>query len=88
MSLQRYLSTNREAEADQSSLENDRTPASTHASNVTTAPYNLSGRDSVKQPESSLTNTIGIAEKSKVAITNYSKHLSVSLPNSQLCEFC
>ena len=56
-------------------MENDRTP---YTSNVTTAPYNLSGSDSLRQ-ESSLTNTIGIAKKSKVASANYSKGLSGSL---------
>ena len=71
MSLLRYLLKNRKAKTDQSSMEND-----------TTAPYNLTGRDSLGQEsESSLTNTIH-AKKSKVANADYSKHLSGSLPNS------
>ena len=65
MSLPRFPSINRKAENDGPS------------SNVTAAPsHSLSGRDSVGQPdknESSLTDTISIAEKSKVATTNYSK---------------
>ena len=64
-------------------MENNRTP---YNSNVNmTAPYNLSGRDSVRQ-ESSL-NTIGNAEKTKVASPNYSKRLLGSLPNSHLCGY-
>ena len=60
---------------------------STYTSNVTTAPsHTLAGRDStMTQPGSSLTDTLGIAEKSEVATTNYSKRLSVSPPNSHLC---
>ena len=61
-------------------MENDRTPP--YNSNVTTAPsHSLSGRDSVGEPdenESSLTDTMGIAKKSKVETTDYSKHLSGS----------
>ena len=88
MSLQRFPPTNRKAEVDQSSLGNDGTPTNTYASNDTTAPYNLPGRDSVRQPGSSLTNTLGVAEKYKVANPNYSKRLSGSPRNSHLCEFC
>jgi hypothetical protein len=95
MSWLRFLTKNRKAEADhRSSLEIDRPPSTvvTYTSNVTTAPSDsLSGRDSVGQPdetESSLTDTIGIAEKSEVAASNYSKRLSGSIPNSHLCEFC
>ena len=53
---------------------------STYTSNVTTvASHTLAGRDStMRQPGSSLTDTFGVAEKSKVATTNYSKRLSVS----------
>ena len=55
-------------------------------SNVTTAPsHSLSGRDSVGQPDenkSSLTDTFGIAEKSKVTTTNYSKRPYSCPPNS------
>ena len=69
MFLRRFFQTNRDAEADRSSLENDRTP--TYTSNVTTAPTHtdgvdrlsdrtrawnvsdLSGCDSVTLPESS-----------------------------------
>jgi hypothetical protein len=64
-------------EAYRSSLETDRTP--TYTSNVTTAPpHSLPGRDSVRQPnetESSLTETLGVAETSEVATpsANYSK---------------
>ena len=76
MSLLRYLLKNRKAKTDQSSMEND-----------TTAPYNLSGRDSLGQEsESSFTNTIR-AKKSNVANADYSKRLSGSLPNSHLCGF-
>ena len=64
MFLRRYLSTNPIAEA----------------SNVTTAPYTLSDRDSMRQPGSSLTDTLSVAEKSKVVTTNYGKRLSGSLP--------
>ena len=73
--------TNRDAETDRSSLGNDRTPT---YSNVTRAPsHTLAGRDSETPPdrtESSLTDTIGVTEKSKVATTNYSKRPSVSPP--------
>ena len=74
MSLRRYLSTDRKAEADQSSMENDRTPP--YNSNVKAAPI---GRDSLRQPGSSLsTDTRDVAEKYKVALANpnYSKCLS------------
>jgi hypothetical protein len=82
MSLQRFLPTDHKAEANRSSLENDRT--STCTSNVTTAPaHTLSGRDSVRQPnetESSLklTDTLGVAETSKIETSspNYSKRPS------------
>ena len=53
MSLRRFLTKNRKAEADRSSLENDRPPTSTYTE---TTPYTLPGRrDSVRQPEYSLT---------------------------------
>ena len=84
MSQQQFPPTNRKAEADQTLP----TLPPTYKSNVTTATYNLSGRDFVRQAGSSLTDTLGVAEKSKVATTNYSKYLSAFLPNSQLCEFC
>ena len=102
MSLRRFLSTNSNVEATQSSLDNDRTP--TYASNLTTASTHtdgvnslsdrmraLSGSDSVTVPdetESSLTDTLGVAEK---ATPRYSKRLSSSsryLLTSHLCEFC
>ena len=58
-------------------------------SNIMMAPYTHSDRDSMRQPGSSLTDTLSVAKKSKVA-TNYSKRLSGSspAPNSHLCEFC
>ena len=94
MSLRRLLPTNRNAEADRSSLENDRTPA--YTSNVTAAPTHtdgadspndrmraqnvivpvLSGIDSVDETESSLTDTLSVAETSGVATPRYSKRLS------------
>ena len=56
MSLRRFLTKIRNAEADQSSMENDR-PHS-YTSSVTTAPsHTLPGRDSESQPENSLTDT-------------------------------
>ena len=70
MSLGQLLSKIRNAnsEADQRSLENDRSP--------TTAPtHTLSGRDSVTLPDenkSSLTDTVGVAGTSEVATPNYS----------------
>ena len=67
MSQRPYLSTNPNAEADQSSLEDDRTPPY-----ATTARYTLSDR-SMRQPGSSLMDTL-----SKVATTDYSKRLSCS----------
>jgi hypothetical protein len=71
MSLRRFLPTNRKAEADQSSLENDRLP--TYTPNVTTTPtHTLPGRDS----ESSLADTLGVAETSEIATPNYSKRPS------------
>ena len=93
MSLLRYLSRIRKAKADQSSLGKDGTPttSSTYTSNVTIASsHSLSGRDSVGQPdetdetESSLTDTIGIAEKSQVATPDYGKRLSGFRPDSDL----
>ena len=78
MSLRRYLSKNPKVEADQSSLGNDRTPS--YTSNATTAPYTLSDRDSMRQPGSSLTGTLSVAEKSKVATTNYGKRSSGFFP--------
>ena len=101
MLLRRFLSKNRNAEADQTSMGDDRTTSS-----VTTTPtHNLSGRDSEMPPEplspststshtlagydfetppdrteSSLTDSIGVAEKFKVATANYSKRPSLSSP--------
>jgi hypothetical protein len=65
-----------ELEAYRSSVETDRTP--TYTSNVTAAPaHSLPGRDSVRQKTKSspLTETLGVAETSKVGIAsaNYSK---------------
>ena len=62
------LPTNRSAEADRSSLENDRAPI--YTSNVTTVPaHTLTGRDSVR-PDESPTNTLIVAD------LNYSKRPS------------
>jgi hypothetical protein len=70
MSLRRFLPTNRKAEANQ---KNDIRPPTTYTSNVTTTPtHTLPGRDS----ESSLTDTLGVAETSEVATPNYSKRPS------------
>ena len=94
MALRRFPSTNRKAEAGQSSFGNDRTLAPTYTSNFMTSPYHtLPGRDSVRQLDetigkSSLTDTLGVAEKSRVTTPNYSKRLSDSPPDSHLCEFC
>ena len=92
MSLRRFFTTNRKAKTDRSSLGKERTPT---YSNVTTAPgpsHNLAGQDYVGQPdetESSLTDTIGVAEKSEVAATpDYSKRPSGSPHNYLLSEFC
>ena len=74
----------------------DRTLApAIYASNVMTPPsHTLPGRDSVRQLDEttgkfSHTDTLGVAEKSRVTTPNYSKRLPVSdsPPNSQLCEF-
>ena len=84
MSLQRFSPSTHKAEA-------DRTLAPTYTSNVITPPsHTLSGRDSVRQPETeaSLTDTLGVAEKSPVTTPNYSKRLSGPRPNSHLWEFC
>ena len=63
MSLLRYLSRNRKAKADQSSLGKDGTPtrtSSTYTSNVTTAPsHSLSGRDVVGQPDETDQSSLG-----------------------------
>ena len=73
MSLGQLLSKIRNAnsEADQRSLENDRSPT-----DPTTAPtHTLSGRDSVTlldENKSSLTDTVGVAGISEVATPNYS----------------
>ena len=65
--MRQLFQTNRNAEADQSSLENDRPP--TYTSNDASAPaHTLSGRD----PDES-TNTLGVTETSKVATPNYIK---------------
>ena len=70
MSLWRFPPTNSNAEADLSTLENDRPP--TYTSNVTSAPaHTLSGRD----PDEA-TNTLSVAETSKAATPNYSEHQS------------
>ena len=85
MSLRRFLPTTRNAEA-------DRTLAPTYTSNVMTPPsHTLPGRDSVRQPDETLgksshTDTLGVAEKSRVTTPNYSKYLSDSSPNSHLCD--
>ena len=55
MYLGRFSRTNRKSEADQSSMTTDRTPP--HTSNVMTASSH-SGRDSVRQPGSSLTDRL------------------------------
>ena len=90
MALRRFHRTTHKADA-------DRTPAPTiYTSNVMTPPSNtLPGRDSVRQLDettgkSSHTDTLGVAEKSRVTTPNYSKRLpmSGSPPNSHLCEFC
>ena len=90
MSLRRFLTKNRKAEVNRSSLENDRPPTSTYTSNVTTTPsHTLPGRDSVRQPEYSLTDTLGhgVAEASQVATPDYSKRPSVSQSISHLSKF-
>ena len=81
MSMRRFFSINRNSKADRSSLENERPPPP-YTSNVTSVPtHNLSGRDSVRQPdetESSHTDTPGVAETPGLATQspNYSKHPS------------
>ena len=55
MYLRQFSTTNRKSEADQSSMTTDRTPP--HTSNVMTASSH-SGRDSVRQPGSSLTDRL------------------------------
>ena len=76
-----------EHEAIRNSLENDRKPPP-YTANVTTAPtYNPSGRDFVKQPdktESSLTDTLGVAETSEAASAspNFSKGTNSSFPST------
>ena len=94
MASRRFPPTTRKAEADPSSLGNDRTLDSTYTTKVMTPPsHNLPGCDSVRQLDettgkSSLTDTFGVAEKSRVTTPNYSKRLPVSgsPPNSHL--FC
>ena len=88
MSQRRFPPPNFKAEAVRSSLENDRPPTITDISNVTTSYLNVmtAPSHSLSHPDfaghrdenkSSLTDTIGIAEKSKVLATpNYSKLLS------------
>ena len=69
-------------------MENDTTQArpTTYTSNDTTTPsLTLPGGDNVRQPGSSLTDTL--AEASQVATPNYSKHPYVSSSNSHLCKF-
>ena len=83
MALRRFPPTTRRADA-------DRTLAPTYTSNVMTPPYHtLPGRDSVRQPDettgkSSLTDALGVGEKSSVTTPNYSKHLS-GLPPILIC---
>ena len=65
-----------ELEVNRSSVESDRTP--THLNVTTASTHSLPGRDSERQPnetESSLTETLGIAETSNVATpsVDYSK---------------
>ena len=90
MSLRRLLQKNRNAKAARSPLENDRPPS--YTSNVTihtdgaNSPndrirarhVSLPGRDSVlpDETESSLTNTLGVADTSVVATPRYSKRPS------------
>jgi hypothetical protein len=72
-----------------SSQTNDRPP---NTSNVTKAPtHSLPGRDSVRhlnETESSLTETLGVAETSEIAAPNYSKRAGRFgfSPTSHLCE--
>ena len=88
MFLRQIFKTNRKFEADHSSLGNDRIP---YTSNVTTGPsytnlsHTLSGRDTVMQPESSLTDTLRVSEADTTQ--NYSKRSLSSPLNSHLCEF-
>ena len=80
MSLRRFVPTNRNAEADQSSLENART--TTFTSNVTTVPtHNLSGRDPV-ETASSLMDSLGVADP------NYGEHPSGNFKFSPLLLIC
>ena len=86
MSLRRFLPKNRNTEPARSSLENDRPP--TYPSNITDSADSLndrmralSGSDSVTlvsdKIESSLTDTLGVAETSEVATPRrFSKRLS------------
>ena len=80
MSLRRLFQRNRNVKADGSSLQNDRSP--TFTSNVTTpSAHSLPGLDFVKpsdETDSSITNTLDVAETSEVAAPNYSKRLSVN----------
>ena len=88
MALRRIPQTSRKAEADRSSMEIDRTLDPTYTSEVKTVTppphwHNLPGLDSVRQLDetigkSSLTDTLGVAEKSRVTTPNYSKRLPVS----------
>ena len=65
MYMQQSPPTNRNAEADP------------YTSNIQTAhTHNLSGRDTVIQPEYSPTDTLGVAGASKLATPNYSKRPS------------
>ena len=79
MSLRQFFTPFPKAEADRSPLEDDKAP--TYTSNVTTAghPHTLSGHDSIRLPdksESSLTDTLALAETSEVATPTYSKRPS------------
>jgi hypothetical protein len=72
MSLPRLL-TKRKAEVEQNPLENDRPLTYTANLNITSAPtVTLSGRDSTDETESSLTNTLGVAETSEITTPIYS----------------
>ena len=94
MSLRRLLPTTRNAEAARNPLENDRTPTYT-SNNTIHTDSSVPGRDSVMLPdeiESSLTNSLGIAETSEVATPRigprYSKRPSGKFnPSTHLCEF-
>ena len=89
MSLRQFVSTNHNAELDQSSLENDKPPGYTSESNVTTAlthtQISLAGLPN--ETRSSLTDALGLAETSKEATPNYSKRPSDKFKFSQKFSF-